>query len=201
MAKKRYYLDKDKTQLLELKWTMGWKMTYVLFNSQQIAVVTRDEITMGKTLELPDGRNLELKLDKGLFTTLVSKIDGKHIVGSMGDPVYQLKQVFYLLLFLGIVNAVIGFLFAMNDIQIDGLEGIGYMNVALGLVEIALGYAISKGSMPALILATILMAADLVLTGMYAADNFRTGLYMKIFFLVFIIRGFKYIKEYKELKS
>ncbi len=199
MARKKYFLDDNKTQELEIKWSMGWKETSVSLNSQLLAAMSKDDILAGKTIELPDQRKLEIKLEKGLFTTLTSKIDGKHIRGSMGDPVYQLKQVFYLMIFLGILNIVIGLIFHMNDIQIREFEGIGIANVIVGLVQIGLGYAISKGNMPALVGATVLMGLDLVLTAMYiGGGSIKSGIVFKIFIFLFIIRGFKYMKEFRQ---
>lgn len=198
MAKKRYFLNEEKTQSLELKWTLGWKETYVFFNGQQIGHVMREQLLSGWESTLPDGRQLQLKLDKGFFTTLVSRIDGKHIKGSMGDPAYQLRQIFYLLLVLGLINITVGLIFHFGNVQLKEFEGIGIINALLGLIQIVLGYTITKGSMPSLVMATILMGADLIFTAMYAAQRFQTGIYMKLFFLIFIVRGYKYMKEFRK---
>ncbi|PKP05412.1 MAG: hypothetical protein CVU11_00470 [Bacteroidetes bacterium HGW-Bacteroidetes-6] len=196
MAKKKYYLDSDKREMLEVKWTPGWKQTYVLFNNEQLAVVSKEDVSIGTTVGLSGNRTLELKLDKGLFTTLVTKINGEHIPGSMGDPSYQLRQIFYLLLFLGAVNIAVGLVFYFGDFKVDALPGIGLMNTVLGVVQIALGFAISKGSMMALVAATVLMVADLGMTIVYAAGAMMPVI-MKAFFVVFIVRGFRFVKEYK----
>jgi hypothetical protein len=200
MAKKKYYLDTEKRELLELKWTPGWKQTYVLFNNEQLAVVSKDDALAGAHIEIPGGRTLELKLDKGLFTNLVTKINGEHIPESMGDPSYQLRQIFYLLLFLGLVNIAVGLVFYIGEFEVEQLPGIGLINTVLGAIQIALGYAISKGSKIALIVATALMVADLAMTTIYAAGSMMPVI-MKAFFVIFIVRGFRFIKEYNTEKK
>ncbi|HPS83083.1 MAG TPA: hypothetical protein PLA88_02120, partial [Bacteroidales bacterium] len=152
----------------------------------------------GKAVELPDGRVVDVKLEAGFFAALTAKINGRHIPGTQGDPKYQLKQIFYLMIVLGILNIIIGLIFASTDVQIEGLEGIGYINVAIGLVYIALGYAVTQGSMIALVLITLILFGDLILAAMYSTQSGTSaGIFIKVFFVIFVVRGFKYMKEYR----
>lgn len=198
MPSKKYFLDKEKTEMLELAWRGGFRTVTVSYNGQLLSTMNREEVSAGKAVELPDGRVVDVKLEGGFFAALTAKINGRHIPGTQGDPKYQLKQIFYLMIVLGILNIIIGLIFASTDVQIEGLEGIGYINVAIGLVYIALGYAVMQGSMIALVLITLILFGDLILAAMYSAQSGMTaGIIMKVFFVIFVVRGFKYMKEFR----
>ena len=198
MPVKKYFLDREKTEILKLAWNSAFRSVSVSYNGQLLSTMNRETVLAGKLVELPDGRMIDIKLEGGLFPVLTAKINGRHIPGTQGDPKYQLKQIFYLLIFLGFINIIIGLIFAAIEINIEGYEIIGYANVAIGLVYIALGYAISRGSMLALILATIIFFGDLILAAMYSTQSgSSTGILIKVFFVIFIVRGFKYMKEFR----
>lgn len=202
MPNKKYFLNKEKSETIELYWKGAYKEVTVAFNGQPVATLNREDVSAGKSIELPNGKTFEIKLTGGLFAALTTKIDGRHIPNSQGDPVYQLKQIFYLLIFLGALNVIIGLVFSVKDVKIDAFEGVGYLNVVIGLVYIGLGYGVSKGSMPAMILIAVLMAADLIFAAMYSTQTgSSSGIIIKVLFVVFIMRGFRYIKDYKALKS
>ena len=198
MPSKKYFLDKEKTEMLELAWRGGFRTVTVSYNGQLLSNMNREEVSAGKAVELPDGRVVDVKLEAGFFAALTAKINGRHIPGTQGDPKYQLKQIFYLMIVLGILNIIIGLIFASTDVQIEGLEGIGYINVAIGLVYTALGYAVTQGSMIALVLITLILFGDLILAAMYSTQSGSSaGVFIKVFFVIFIVRGFKYMKEYR----
>jgi len=202
MPTKKYYLDQDKKEMIELGWKGGYRAVTVSFNGQLLSTMNREEVSAGKSIELPNGQNVDVKLTGGLSAALTVKINGKHIPGSQGDPAWQLKQVFYLLIALGILNIIIGLIFAVGNIEIEQLPGIGYINVAVGIVYIALGYAVSKGSMIALVIASVLMVADLAIAAMYSSQTgSTTGLIMKVLFVIFVVRGYKYMKEFRAEKN
>ncbi|MGD9494321.1 MAG: hypothetical protein AB7V36_13310 [Bacteroidales bacterium] len=198
MPSKKYFLDNDKKEMLDLSWKAGFRTVTVSYNGILLSTMNREEASTGKAVELPDGRIVDIKLESGFFAALTAKINGRHIPGTQGDPKYQLKQVFYLMIVLGILNIIIGLIFAVTDVHIDGLESIGYINVAIGLVYIALGYAVMQGSMIALVLITLILFGDLILAAMYSAQSGMTaGIIMKVFFVIFVVRGFKYMKEFR----
>jgi hypothetical protein len=197
MPSKKYYLNREKTEVFELSWSAGFRVVSVLYNEQLLSTMNREEVSAGKTIELPDGRIVDIKLEGGFFTALTAKINGNHIPGTQGDPRFQLRQIFYLLIVLGLLNIIIGFIFANSNVQIKEFDGIGYVNVGIGILYITLGYAITKGSMPALIITTILMFADLILTTIHSSQTQSyVGVFIKIFFIYFITRGFKYMREF-----
>ncbi|HBG71921.1 MAG: hypothetical protein A2W93_05060 [Bacteroidetes bacterium GWF2_43_63] len=202
MPSKNYFLDRENKETLGLSWKAGFRTVTVSFNGVLLSTMNREEVSAGKAVELPDGRNVDIKLEGGFYASLTAKINGRHIPGTQGDPKYQLKQVFYLTIVLGILNIIIGSIFSISNIQIDGLESIGYINVAIGLVYIALGYAVMQGSMIALILITLILFGDLILAAMYSAQSGMTaGIIMKVFFVIFVVRGFKYMKEFRAEKN
>lgn len=198
MARKKYLIDNNPSKELTLIWNSGWRETNVLWNNENIGTFGKSELLNGCSIDLPNGQILDLKLEKGIFTTLVSKIGNKHIPNSQGDPKYQLRQIFYLLVFIGLFNIVLGIIFLMADLNITELADIGIINIVIGTIDILLGYAISKGSFIFLITAVILLSADLVFAAASLMESgLRTTIFVKVFFLLYIIRGFKYIKELK----
>lgn len=201
MARKKYLLDNKSSKELIIRWNGGWRETNILWNDEALVTFEKTELLNGCKIELPDGQTLDLKLEKGIFTTLVSKIGNKHIPNSQGDPKYQLRQIFYLLIFIGLFNIVLGAIFFLADLDIAELPGIGIINIIIGTIEILLGYAISKGSLISLIAAVVLLSTDLVLAAAsFMESGLKTSIFMKVFFLLYIIRGFKYIKELKSEK-
>lgn len=201
MPGKTFYLGENKTQVLHIQWTMGWRNTMVSFNDINIETIGKEDLVAGKTIILPNGKEFFIRLRKGFNTALETRIDGKYIPGSPGDPHYMLKQIFILLMILGILNIVIGMAlaFALKD---DDLFFAGLLNAAFGVAQIALGFGIKRGFFIAQILATILMSADLVLTIYFAAGR-HSGtnsfpMLIKTMFLLFVIRGFHAFKELKK---
>jgi len=201
MAKRKYLLDNDPSKELMLRWNGGWRSTEVFWNQEQIAAFGKNEILNGVTTTLPDGGHLELKLEKGIFTTLTSKIDGKHIPNSMGEPQYMLRQIFILMIVLGIINIGIGLALAFMAKDSDVID-LGYVAIGLGVFQFLLGYGILKAFFPALVIAVLFMGADLVMTAMYTGGNsISAGVIMKLFFLIFILRGFRAFKEKKKIEA
>ncbi|MBN2729670.1 MAG: hypothetical protein JXR53_10640 [Bacteroidales bacterium] len=201
MAKRRYLIDKDPSKELMLRWNSGWRSTEVFWNQEQIAGFDKKQILSGASVELPDGGTLELQLEKGIFAYLSSKINGKHIPNSMGDPKYMFRQIFLLLLVLGIINLAVGLALAFMSKDVD-LAELGLLNAALGALEILLGYGILKEFYPALIITVIFIGADMVMTSMYSGENsIGGGVFIKLFFLIFILRGFKAFKEKRRIEA
>lgn len=202
MAKRRYLIDKDPSKELMFRWNSGWRSTEVFWNQEQIAGFDKKQVMSGASVELPDGGNLELQLEKGIFSYLSSKIDGKHIPNSMGDPKYMFRQIFLLLLVLGIINIAIGLALVYFEQSSNDLIEIGYLSAALGGLQILIGYGVLKAFYPALITALVFMCGDLILTAMYSGGNtISGGVFMKIFFLIFILRGFKAFKEKRRIEE
>ena len=201
MAKRKYLLDNDTSKELMFRWNGGWRSTEIYWNQEQIATIGKNEVLNGVNIDLPDNSKLEVKLEKGMFATLITKRNGNHIPNSMGDPQYMLRQIFILLLVLGIINIGIGLAIAFLTKDSDMIQ-LGYLNTAIGGVQILLGYGILKAFFPALILATILMGADMVLMAIFSGGSATSGgVFMKLFFLIFMLRGFKAFKERKRIET
>lgn len=201
MAKRKYQIDNDPAKELMFRWNSGWRSTEVFWNQEQIAVFNKKQTMTSATVDLPDGKKLEITLIKSLFTHLVTKIDGKHIPNSMGDPKYTFRQIFLMLLVLGIINISVGLaLFFLNDDS--DIQQIGILNAALGGLQILIGYGVLKNLFPALIAAIVFMGGDMVLTAVSWGGNATSGgVFMKFFFLIFILRGFSAFKEKKRIET
>jgi len=184
MARKKYLIDNDSSQELVFKWNGGWKETEIIWNNEKLATLSKKELLSGSEINLTDDKILELKLEKGIFTTLNSKINGKHIPNSHGDPKYQLKQIFYLLIFLGSMNILVGAVFMIAELKIAELPGIGTINIIIGFIQILLGFATSKAIMSALIAVIILMGADLILSARPAISSFLSSELLTLYLLI-----------------
>ena len=49
------------------------------------------------------------------------------IFSAQGDPRFQLRQIYYLLIVLGLLNIIIGFIFANSNVQLKKFDGRGYV--------------------------------------------------------------------------
>lgn len=204
MGKKLYLLNEDKNERLLLKWRPSWAPLQIYFNEQLIGQVNaKYELKEGLEFALPNGKTLFVRLEGSFFPALITKIDGKHIEGSMGDPSYQLKQIFLMLLVLGIINIVAG-LILFSLIIDDANSYYALTAVAFGIFQIGFGYGIRKGILLCQILASIVMAVDLV--AMIAIttkgnSDMQVGIIIKATFLLLIMKGFRYIREFQKIKQ
>lgn len=201
MANKTYYIGDSNSEVLRIHWTAGYKYTTIFHNGTTIATVDKEGLKIGKRIILPNGKELDIQLKKSIFAILETKINGQHIPRSFGDPYYMLSQIFWLLAILGTLNFAIGIgiAFAVGG---DDAMWIGLLNAFFGLAQIGSGYGIRKQLFAAQILATLLMASDLLLSIYYAGSQQsfigNIPMIIKATFLLYIIRGFYAFKEIKK---
>jgi len=56
MATKKYYLDKEKIDVLRLKWGFNWKNFIVIHNEQELGgFANKKELLAGKSFNTADG--------------------------------------------------------------------------------------------------------------------------------------------------
>lgn len=198
MPKKKYFLNEEKTEILELSWKSGYSEIEIFYNSKSVARMSGGQAESGQQIELIDGKKLYVKLERSFFPVLIVKIDGKHVSGTHGDPVYQLRQIFYFMIVLGIVNILIELFIFIMGFEIYNLK---YCTAALGIIYIVLGYLVSKGNGIALTAIILLLFCDLIISMKTIPVMSSIVLVMKVAFLAIIIRGFRYIKEYNAEKA
>jgi hypothetical protein len=203
MPKKTFYLDTAKTDAIKLQWGLFWKNFSISKNDQVIGeAANAKELREGKIFKLFDGRSISVKLKRvGLGEELEILLDGKPIAGSSTDPRQQVKIAFVFLLFIGILNAVLGAVVEFANIETLKTYGINIGSCILGLVYIGLACLVKyKLSLIALYLAIILMCIDTGLALIYNAQM-RIGiggLIIRVIFIMFLIRAISGIKNLKK---
>src|SRR5579871_4573277 len=137
MPKKTFYLDKDKTESLIVNWGFNWKNLILTLGEQVVGQVPNvKELRKGKTFTLPDNQVLSIRLKRKwvYIQELEILLNNKPIPGSGTDPHMQLKQVYYLLLFIGAFNFGLGLIALVTDIPILKTLGLGIGSIIIGLI-------------------------------------------------------------------
>ncbi len=200
MAGKTSFFGSDQSEALRIQWTGGYKFTHIFFNGNNVATIDKLGLKNGRSVLLPNGKELTIRLRKSVFAILETKIDGQHIPKSFGDPIYLTQQIFWLLAVLGALNFVIGIGISFAIGGEDALL-MGGLNAAFGITQFIAGIGIKKQKFGFLILATFLMSADLLLSIYYASgqQSFvgNVPMIIKATFLLYIMRGFYAFKELK----
>ena len=162
MPKKKFPLAEGSSSTVELAWRGMWKDFTVSVDGRELGRMNgQGELAQGSTYTLEDGSTLMVMLDKsfgsgGLNVTR----NGVPLPGSNSDPKAQLSAAAGVTFFIGGFNILLGALAEAVEIQILLDNGIGIFNIIFGVVFLALGFAVRKGSKIALIVAIALFALD-----------------------------------------
>ncbi|MDO1451769.1 hypothetical protein Q0590_36180 [Rhodocytophaga aerolata] len=203
MPEKIYYLDPAKEQSLITRWGFNWKNFTILLNNQPIGTIaTQKELKQGREFTLPDGQTLGVKLTGAIQPELELLLNGKELPGSATDPNEQLRQIFNLTIFLGILNVVIGIVSQMANIDVLTQMGLGIGSIMVGIVMVALAFGIRNRSLAALIAVIGLIGLDIVLTFYFAtqnpsAPNPTTTILIRLFLIYYLWRGIAAIRKLK----
>ena len=197
MPKKSYPLDQEGEKRLTISWKSFWKDFIVKLDGSTIGTLQgQKELLQGKTFALSDGSNLEVKLVRTWSSTTLQILrDGEPLPGSGSDPATKLKQSYGLLYFIGGLNLVLGiiaFLFQV-DLLID--LGMGTYSVVVGSIYLLLAFFVQRKSKIALGIAIALYGLETMLS---LISGVTSGVFVRLFFIVFMWPGFKAINELLE---
>lgn len=202
MPQQKFHLDTAKTQQLLVKWKGSWKEVTVFHNGQQLGEPFPNlaALKTGNDFALPDGRTLHVRFQSGFAKSgLELTINGRPIPGSGSDPKVELKATAGAIWFIAGLSALLGAL-GMSGVRFLEDMGFGWPSLVAGLAFGALAWLVGqKRSTVALAIAVGLFAVDTVVTLMVGMDAGgrvpTTGLIIRAFLFIFMIRGFGAIKR------
>lgn len=200
MPKQQFALEKDGPKRLEISWGLGWRNFTVKLDGEPIGKIEGGQKTLkaGQTFNLPDGSEINIKLKTGLATELQVLRDGKPLPGSASDPRKKLAGAAGLIIFLGVLNIVLGLAASLFNVAfLQGL-GLGWSSAIFGLILGGLGLLVRQENLIALWAAIILFALDAIfglITAVGVGASPISGLIVRVFFLAAMYQGVGAIKE------
>lgn len=188
-------LEKQGPKRVEVAWESGWKNVVARLDGQEVGrIASQAELQAGREFPLPDGSPLRLQLQQaGNGPQLVVLRNGVPLPGSSSDPEVTLKTAAGGAYFIGGLNLVMGCLAAGGVAELNRL-GISGFNAGYGLLFLVLAYFIGRRSAIALGFAVAIHAVDGILA-LAAPGGVGAGLFMRVFLLIMMWRGFAAIRE------
>ncbi len=209
MVRKIYSLDKENKQVLEINWKGSFKNVEVKINNKPAgAFNNKNELRQGKEFDVGNGNKLKVHLVKSFYILeeLELLINGQPMEGSITHPLKRLNAIFQIILFIAIVNCILGVLSLLIDTSFLKNFGVGYWNIIYAGIFILLGIFIKeKKSMVAMVTILVLMVLDIISTVMFYAEyqdasNISGALIIKTIFTLFLIRGIPAIKRFRQME-
>lgn len=201
MPVKTFFLSSEKDESITVKWKGGWKQTTITSEGNEIgAFKNQKELKQGKEFQLDENRKLSVKLKGLIYPDLELLINGNVIEGSPADPKMQLKQVFNFAVSIGGLNVFVGLLSELLMLDFLLNIGIGIESIIYGGLIILLAFGVKKKSMISLVLIVGLIILDIIGSFWLSMDsdvNPTNGVVVKVFFLIFLFKGFGAIKKIK----
>ncbi len=200
MPQKSYPFEQNGMERVTISWKAFWKNITINFDGKEVGTIpNQKELQKGGTFMLPDGSRLEVKLARTWWSAELQVLrDGKPLPGSGSDPRVKLKQSYGILYFIGGFNLILGIIAGLFQVDFLLELGIGIYSIITGGVYLLLAFFVQKRSALALGLATGLYAVE---TALSLTTGFSTGVIVRIFFILFMVQGFKAIKELKAEKG
>lgn len=197
MPKKSYPLDQGGEERLTVSWKSFWKDFTVELDGSIIGTLQgQKELQQGRTFELSDGSNLDIKLVRTWSSTTLQILrNGIPLPGSGSDPTTKLKLSYGLLYFIGGLNLVMGIIASLFQIDFLIDLGMGTYSVVVGSIYLLLAFFVQRKSKIALGIALALYGLETILT---LISGLTSGVIVRIFFIVFMWPGFKAISELQE---
>lgn len=205
MPTKTFYLDDARTEPLIADWGLFYRNFTVRYAGTALAPTNPEAtIAQGRQYHLPNGRVFSAQLKQNTYPQeLELLIDGQPVPGSGTHPVERVKQAWYLLLTLGILNIALGLVAEFGHVEILLQFGAGWGSVVEGIAYVALGYfGYFRNFVPAFTIALVLLVLDTVLSVSTAiATNHSPalgGLFMRAFFCLVVFRAIKAARQLRQ---
>jgi hypothetical protein len=141
MPTKTYYFDAAKTDGVTASWGMFFRNFRLEYRGQELGHLSSAELKAGHEFALPDGRRLLVRLQQKFGAQgLDLQVEGRHLAGTVNDPLTQINTAFAATMFIAGLNVALSTVALLA--AVDGLLalGIGWGTLVEGLVYAALGW-------------------------------------------------------------
>ena len=184
-----YYFDAAKTDGVTASWGLFFRNFRLEYHGQELGHLSSAELKAGHEFALPDGRRLLVRLQQKFGAQgLDLQVEGRHLAGTVNDPLTQINTAFVATMFIAGLNVALsaGALLAAVDALLA--LGIGWGTLVEGLVYAALGWLGKyRRAVWAFYVALGLVALDGV---MLLGSGLGTGgLVVRVFLGIAIYRG------------
>lgn len=202
MPTQQFAIERNGPKRLEVSWSGMWKEFTVKLDGAQVGTWTKEELSQGKEVSLPDGATFKAHLRRvGMGQELALLRNGQALPGSAADPVQLVKTAAGILYFLAGLQALLGVVALVGQVQLLLEMGMGVPSIVVGAVLAVLGFFTMKRSRTALGIAMALYAADGVYTVVASMESGRPpigSIVIHVLFLTAMWRGFKAMGELKQ---
>lgn len=194
MPKKTYKLGEDDIKELIVSWDQGLKNLSINYqNYEVINLETTAELRKGKMIELFDNNMLSVKLKRNYFKFGLEELEllynGKPLEGSQTDPLRTIKEIFSVILIIGIANASLGMLAEFFDITFLKSNGFNLFSVLFGILLFILAIYIHKIPIITISICLLLFIANSYINLFHLSVN-NLGMYVIYsFFFIWLING------------
>jgi hypothetical protein len=209
MPKKEFILEENGRHTLELIWESWWRNFTIHFDGAPVDTIEGGGkgLRNGKTILLPDGSTLEVRLKNSLLASeLVVLRNGRPLPGSATHPLQRVKQAYTIIFIIAILNVLLGLAGLVSTSEWVQLISGGWVTAVFGLFMLLLGWLVKeKHSLPALITALVMYTADglLGIMTIIAAGEMPGigGLIVRVLFILGMAQGIKAIRELEDWKQ
>ena len=206
MPSKSFALREGGPNEVEVAWQGNWQEVRVLHEGRLLGTIAdMSTLKQGAQFRLPDGTMLGIKLHTGLSTELRLTRDGAPLPTGAPAAAKTLKEAVGLLWFLAGLNAVLGTIAHLGEVEALAAAGFGLGSIVGAVVLGGLAWLVRGRSKVALGLALVFLAIDLVLWVVLAV---RSGVHLnvsalgtRIFFMAILVRGFPAITALQASES
>jgi hypothetical protein len=202
MPTKTFYLDDSRAEPLTASWGLFFRNFTVSYSGVSLEPTNpAATIAEGRQYRLPDGRIFSARHKQNTYPQeLELLIDGQPVPGSGTHPHERIKQAWYVLLVLGILNIGLGLVAEFGHVDVLLQLGVGWGSLVEGVAYIALGYfGYFRTSVPALTTALVLLVLDAVLSVGSAISTGHSpalgGLLMRAFFCMAVFRAMQAARQ------
>ena len=202
MPSKTFYLDDTRTQPLTASWGMFFRNFTVSYAGTALAAIHPEaSIAEGRQYPLPDGRIFSAQHKQNTYPQEMELlIDGQPIAGSGTHPVERIKQAWYVLLFVGVLNLGLGLAAELGKVAVLLELGLGWGGAVEGVIFLVVGWlGYSRRSVPALTIALVLLVLDAALSigGALTAGHAAGlgGLVVRLYFGLTVFRGLQAARQ------
>ena len=139
MPTKTYYLDAARTDEVTASWSLFFRNFRLEYQGRELGRLTPAELKAGHEFELPDGRQLQVRLQQKFGAQgLDFQVGGRPLGGTVNDPLTQVNAGFAALLLVAGINVGLSLVALFGQVNALSQLGLGWETLGEGLVYAAL---------------------------------------------------------------